>query len=189
MDDLDLSDLSDDQVVGLAVALAREAMRRNPALQAAFQQAIIDERARVEAAANGTARVKQAALQRIREQAERAELEVQRERLRRRVQDALAGYLCQAAAITGRPPAELTLVWKRRDFTRGSGPRLQLNAGATGEDASWHLVDFLEASQQLHTSPGLHDKHATLLPWAREACAAIRALGIDRATVIKGIEL
>ncbi len=189
-ENLDFSDLSDDQIVGLAVALAQEAMRRNPALSAAFAQALLDERERVEAAARGSQQAKQHAARVIAEQAEKAELEVQRERLRQQRQAALAQYLRRAADITGRAVSELTLVWKRHeDFQPKSGPHLQLNAGATGASSSWHLVNYSERTQQLRTSPALHVKQADLLPWAREVCAAVRALGVDHTTVIKGIEL
>jgi hypothetical protein len=187
--DLDFSDLSDDQLVELAIALAREAMHRNPALTAAFGKAVVDERERVEAAARGTDRVKRQAVQKIEEQARAAEEERQRELFRRRDRDALAAYLRRAAAMVGRPVAGLTLVWKRSDFGRGAGRRLQLNAGATGEDASWHLIDYAEGAQRLHTSPGLAAAATEMLAWARETCAAVRALGIDRTIIVKGIEL
>lgn len=46
MDELDFSGLSDDQLVELAIAIAKEAARRNPALQAAFAEALATERRR-----------------------------------------------------------------------------------------------------------------------------------------------
>lgn len=77
-EELDFSDLTDDQIVELAVALAREAMRRNPALAAAFEQSLLDERARVEAAARGTEQAKRAAAAELEAQAKRAEAARQR---------------------------------------------------------------------------------------------------------------
>lgn len=188
-DELDFSELSDDQVIELAVALAREAMSRNPALQAAFAQSLLDERERAQAAARGRGRMKLAETARIEQQAAQAAAEVARERERKRVQNALGQYLLAASAIISKPPAQLTMVWKRSDFGRGDGPRLQLNQGVTGIDASWHLADYVEQQQRLYTSPALHRLQAELLPWCRETCAAIRALGVDRTAIIRGIEL
>jgi len=188
-DALDFSDLTDDQVVELATALAREAMRRNPALAAAFEQSLLDERARVEAAARGTERAKRAAAAELEAQAQRAEAARQQEQLRQRQQFALAEYLRQAAGIISKSPAEITLVWNRTHFERGKGPKLQINQGATGTETRWHLIDYVPSTDQLYTSPGLHKLHAELLPWCREAVAAIHALGLRTSIAIKGIEL
>ncbi|CBA14778.1 hypothetical protein [Xanthomonas albilineans] len=187
-DDLDFSELSDDQIVELAVALAREAMRRNPALQAAFAQALLDERERVEAAARGSARVKQAAAQRLEQDAERAELAAERERRRQRIHGALVAYLARLAEIIGRPLGELTLVWKPKDYGRGPGPRLQVNQGATGADVRWHLLDFVAVDERLYTSPGLRSRQTELLPWFREVAAVANAFGLVHTFVVKGIE-
>lgn len=188
-DDLDFSELSDDQLVELAVALAREAMRRNPALQAAFAQALLDERERVEAAARGGARAKREAAQQLEEEMHRAAAAMAREQRRRRVQAALAAYLGRLAELLGKPVGEMTLVWKPKDFGRGPGPRLQVNQGTTGAEARWHLLDFVELDQRLYTSPGLHGRQADLLPWCREAAAAVHALGVKGTIVIKGAEV
>lgn len=188
-DDLDFSDLTDDQIVELAVALAREAMRRNPALAAAFEQSLLDERARVEAAARGTERAKRAAAAELEAQAQRAEAARQQEQLRQRQQFALAEYLRRVAGIIGKSPAEITLVWNRTHFERGKGAKLQINQGATGTETRWHLIDYVPSTDQLYTSPGLHKLHAELLPWCREAVAAIRALDLRTGIAIKGIEL
>lgn len=188
-DDLDFSDLTDDQIVELAVALAREAMRRNPALAAAFEQSLLDERARVEAAARGTEQAKQAAAAELEAQAARAEAARQQERLRQRRQFALAEYLRQVAGIISKSPAEITLVWNCAHFERGKGPKLQVNQGATGTDANWHLIDYVPSVDQLYTSPGLHKLHAALHPWCRETVATIRALDLRTSIAIKGIEL
>ncbi|HMQ97243.1 MAG TPA: hypothetical protein PKC42_04050 [Candidatus Nanoperiomorbaceae bacterium] len=188
-EELDFSDLTDDQIVELAVALAREAMRRNPALAAAFEQSLLDERARVEAAARGTEQAKRAAAAELEAQAKRAEAARQKEQLRRRQQTILAEYLRRAALVIGKPAADITLVWNLSHFERGKGPKLQINQGATGTDTRWHLVDYVPATDQLYTSPGLHKKHADLLPWCRETVAAIHALNLRKSIAIKGIEL
>ena len=187
---LDFSDLNDDQLVELAVELAREAMRRNPALVAAFEQALLDEYERVAAAARGAEKAKKAAAAVLEAQTERAEALRHRELLRRREQDALAEYLRQVADIIGKPVDQLTLVWNKNPWGRDKGPKIQVDSGAVGVgNAMWHLVDYLTEKQQLYTSPGLHDKQAELLPWCREVHAVITALDIRQRVAIKGIEL
>ncbi|MCV6328583.1 hypothetical protein [Pseudomonas aeruginosa] len=56
MDELDFSGLSDDQLVELAIAIAKEAARRNPALQAAFAEALATEREKIDARLRGAER-------------------------------------------------------------------------------------------------------------------------------------
>lgn len=185
---LDFSELSDDQIVELGAALAQEALRRSPATAAAFAQALLDEKERVEAAIRGAAEAKKQEAAAIREQSRRAEAQLARERQRQRVQAALAAYLSSCAAIIGRQAADITLVWLC-DGLHPAGPRLQVNLGATGERAPWHLINYLPGRQQLNTSPGLRNRHADILPWCREAVAAITALGVQKTTVIRGIEL
>nr|WP_308006626.1 hypothetical protein [Xanthomonas albilineans] len=184
-DDLDFSELTDDQIVGLAVALAREAMRRNPALQAAFAQSLLDERDRVEAAARGGEQAKRDEAARIEQQAKAAGDAEARERERQRVHDALAAYLRAGAAIIGHRPQDVTLMWDRTPHqTRGKAPKLRLNPLRQ----QWSLVEYDVTAEDIHTSPGLRSKRAALLPWCREASAAIQALGIDRTTTLRGID-
>lgn len=187
--ELDFSELTDDQVVELAVALAREAMSRNPALQAAFRQALLDERARVEAAERGSEKARKAEEHRIEQQAQAAAEAVLRERERQRVRGALSSYLSAGAAITGHEARNITLVWETSCLARKSNPRLRLALGALGANANWFLVDYGVPDDVLYTSPGLRAKEPQLLAWCREASAAITALGIDRTTQLKGIEL
>jgi len=188
-DDLDFSELSDDQIVELAVALAREAMRRNPALQAAFGQALLDERSRVEAAERGTEAARRAEALRIEQQAKVAEEAAARERERQRVRHALASYLRAGAAIIGHDPCNLTLVWETSCLARGVNPRVRLSLGSLGARATWFLVDYGVPDGVLYTSPGMRNKQELLLPWCREVAAAITALGIQRPTQLQGIEL
>nr|EKU4118476.1 hypothetical protein [Pseudomonas aeruginosa] len=56
MDELDFSGLSDDQLVELAIAIANEAARRNPALQVAFSEALATEKEKIEARLRGAER-------------------------------------------------------------------------------------------------------------------------------------
>ena len=186
MSDLDFSDLTDDQIVGLASALAHEALRRSPALAAAFEQALVTEKERAEALARGAAAARAQTLQQLQEIAQRAEAEQQRELLRQKRRDGLAVFMRQAARITGRPLSDLTLTWNADEY--GKGPHLCLNAGTTGAHASWHLVSYKPREQALRTSPGLRGKSGELLRWAREAAAAAAAIE-PVAAIIQGIEL
>ena len=70
MPDLDFSGLTDDQVVELARAAAREAVLRNPAAKAALEQAIATEAEQLDAEAKGGAAAKQRILDSIRRRAE-----------------------------------------------------------------------------------------------------------------------
>jgi len=188
-DGLDFSGLSDDQIVEMAVGLAREAMRRNPALEAAFAQALLDERERVEAARRGTEQARKDEARRIETQAKAAEGALVRERERRRVHDALAGYLRQASTITGIELAELVLVWETRSQIRRPNPRLRLALGPMGARSNWFLVDYGVPVDEFHASPGMRARGAALLAWCREAAAAFTALGIERTMELKGIEV
>lgn len=183
---LDFSGLTDDQIVELAAALAHEALLRSPALAAAFEQTLIDEKQRAEALARGAAQARARTLRDLEEVGRRAEMQQQKELLRQKRRDALAVFVRQAAEITGRPVAELTLAWHGDYY--GKGPRMHLNAGATGQHADWHLVDYDARSQALRTSPGLRAKTAELLQWAREASAAAAAIE-PLACVIQGVEI
>ncbi|WP_168710674.1 hypothetical protein [Pseudomonas aeruginosa] len=168
MDELDFSGLSDDQLVELAIAIAKEAARRNPALQAAFAEALATEREKIDARLRGAERARQYEIQQAERVAEAA----------------------SKAYLIGRPPQELTLVWKTSDWTRRvSGPRLQVNLGSTGTDVKWHLIDYAEATDQIWTSPALAKLTPSLQPWAREVCVAVRAINFDRTTVARGAEI
>jgi len=184
-DDLGLSALTDDQLVELGIAVAREALSRNPAMQAAFAQSMLDERARVEAAAQGAEKARDAEAKRIAKQAEVAFEHEARERQRLKVQGAMAEYLRRGAEIIGQAPSNITLVWTTSNIPR-TRPRLQLSLG---KKSSWHLVDYGASDDELYTSPGLRPKRVELLPWCREASAAIRALGVDRDMSVNGEEL
>lgn len=192
MSGLDFSDLTDDQIVELAIGLARESMRRNPALAAAFQQALLDEKERVEAAARGSAAAKKAAALAVERKASEDAARIERERIaaqeQARIKNALSACLYAGARIAGKPAEAVTLVWVTRHYCK-PGVQLLLNQGTAGADANWHYIKYLADSKTLHVSPGLHAKKAEAEAWAQEACATIRALGITRTTVLKGVEL
>lgn len=186
MGNLDFSDLTDDQIVELAVGLAHESMRRNPALVAAFQNAIITEKERIEAAAAAASIVKKKSLLDLRKEQERIQTAQLREQKRQERRDKMAIFLRKASEITGRDVCDLTLCWNCMYL--GNGPRLHLNAGTTGDITSWHLVEYRPDNLMLKTSPGLRSKTSDLLVWARETIAALEVLNLN-SIVLNGVEL
>ncbi len=188
MSDLDFSDLSDDQLVELGIAIANEALRRQPAVAAALKEGMVAEAERIDAQLRGQEKAKQQSLKALEEQAHKAQAVQEREKLRRRTAEAVGRYLGALAVLIERPVAELTLVWKPSDFGQ-SGPHIEVNLGMTGEFARWHLVKYIEREQSLVTSPGVRKKALEVKAWAIETCAAIRALGVDRTIVVTGAEL
>ncbi|MGV8259698.1 hypothetical protein [Pseudomonas aeruginosa] len=189
MDELDFSGLSDDQLVELAIAIANEAARRNPALQVAFSEALATEKEKIEARLRGAERARRYEIQQAERVAEAAGKAVADEKMRSKRTELLRRYLEQVAGLIGKAPQELTLVWKSSDWTRAPGPRLQVNLGSTGTDVKWHLIDYAETTDQIWTSPALAKLIPSLLPWAREVCVAVRAINIDRTTVARGAEV
>lgn len=188
MDDLGLDELTDDQLVELALVVAREAARRNPALQAAMRESLEEERLKLEAQARGAAQARAAARRRAEEIASRAVQEVEDRKLSSQRNAALSRYLEQAADIISRDVRTVTLVYKPR-CTQGraaGGAELLVNAGTAGELARWHLVDYADKAQHVWTTPALESRKLELIAWGKEACAAARALKIDRTTTIFG---
>ncbi len=188
MDDLGLDELSDDQLLELAIVVAREAARRNPAMQAALAESLDEERLRLEAAARGAENARATARARAERVAARAVTEVEKRKLAAQTQAALVRYLAQVAELIGRRPEEITLVYApHRSAGRcAGGAELIVNAGTAGEMAKWHLVDYADSTQHVWTSPGLNSKQSALIAWGIETCAAARALQIDRVTTIIG---
>lgn len=184
---LDFSDLSDDQIVALASALAHEALRRNPAVAAAFEAALLTEQERAQAAVRGAQAGKAALLRQVEEISQRAAQEQAREETRQQRRKAMGVFVHRAAQITGRAVSDVTLVWSGV-FTGPSGNHLFLNAGASGEEVTWHLVDYCPKTESIRVGWMLEKKKSDLLQWAREAAAAARALGVSNIT-IKGLEL
>lgn len=183
---LDFSELTDDQIVELASALAHEALMRNPAVAAAFQQALLTEQERAEAAMRGAQMGKARQRRQVEEIHRRAAEEQGREELRQRRHAAVAGFVRRAAQLVGRDPADVTLVWMDQ---YGKGHRLYLNAGTSTEGyGAMHLVDYTPQSEAIRVSWALDKRKADLLVWAREAVAALRAFSIN-SIFIKGIEL
>lgn len=184
---LDFSQLSDDQIVALASGLALEALRRKPAVAAALEKALATEQERVQAAMRGAQAGKQAQLHAVHEINRRAAHEQAREELRQHQRKLMAVFVRKAAEITGRALHDVTLVWTET-FTGASGHRLYLNAGATGDEVTWHLINYCPKTESLRVGWMLEQRKAGLLLWAREAAAAAKALGLNHITV-KGIDL
>lgn len=186
MSDLDFSELSDDQIVGLATALANEALRRSPALAAAFKDTLITEKERVEAAAKGAAKAKKDALDRAQQLQQRIEAEHLKELERQKTRSRTAGLLIDVARIVERDVTDVTLILT----SAPSGiPRLYLNPGTdTNGYGSFNLVQYDIGTKKIRTSWKLDAKKKELLKWAETTVAALRAMQISSITV-KGIEL
>ncbi|MCU8941759.1 hypothetical protein [Pseudomonas aeruginosa] len=99
MDELDFSGLSDDQLVELAIAIAKEAARRNPALQAAFAEALATEREKIDARLRGAERARQYEIQQAERVAEAASKAVADEKMRSKRTELLRRYLEQVAYL------------------------------------------------------------------------------------------
>lgn len=184
MDDLDLSMLTDDQIVGLATALATEALRRSPALTAAFRDALITEKERIEAAARGGAQAKKEALAREEQLSKQLEDENQREIARQRIRQKLSGLLKEGARIAGRDIADVTLVLTSFPYER---PMLYLNPGtSTATTGAVNLVHYDIHRQLIRTSWKLEPQKIELLRWAEATAAALRAMNISEIKVIGG---
>ena len=187
MSGLDFSELTDDQLVELASALAHEALLRNPAVAAAFQQALLTEKERADAAMRGARMGKARQAQAIEDVHRRAAEEQSREELRQRKHQVMAGFVRQAAQIVGRELVDVTMIWSH-SYHR-DGPHLLLNPGTNTEViGALHLLDYCPKTEALRTSWALDKQKPALLTWAREASAAARALG-DQHIMIRGIEL
>lgn len=186
MSGLDFSDLSDDQIVELAAGLAREALARNPAVAAALSQALLSEKEKADAALAGARMGRARQRQQIEDIHRRAAQEQAREEMRQKNLAALGVLVKRAASIVGRELQDVTLVWMT-DQHRGA--QLLLNPGTNAEQIGVaHLVDFLPKTERLRTSWALDSRKPAILLWAREAAAALRAMGVSHITA-RGIEL
>ena len=187
MDDLDFSGLTDDQIAGLAAALAQEALRRSPAMAAAFEQALRDERQKAEAMLKGQEKARGIAAEEVEDRAFRAELEVKKEELKKKTVDAMRQYLIAAATILDKDYRNITLVW----IPPGNGvtEKLCINAGSTGMYTYWHLFKYEPRTEGVYASPAAKRKLKELHALGKEVIAAIRASKFCSTLVIKGIEL
>lgn len=185
-DGLDFSDLSDDQIVELASALAHEALLRNPAVAAAFKQALLTEKERAEAAMRGARAGKARLIQEVEGIHQRAAEEQAREELRQRQHAAISTFVRQGALIVGRAISDVTLVWSN-DY--GHGHHLYLNAGVSTETVgALHLVDYFPNTESIRVSWALESRKGDLLQWCRETTSAMRTLKLSSVT-FKGIDL
>ncbi|MBG5793160.1 hypothetical protein GHT80_26150, partial [Pseudomonas aeruginosa] len=125
MDELDFSGLSDDQLVELAIAIAKEAARRNPALQAAFAEALATEREKIDARLRGAERARQYEIQQAERVAEAASKAVADEKMRSKRTELLRRYLARIShrkRCTGPSDARKLLCKERFSATTESGP-------------------------------------------------------------------
>lgn len=170
---LDFSGLSDDQLVELVREACQEAVRRNPAVEAATRQVMIDEaeRARVarEAATAETAvlrarereRIAREAAEQVRradEEANRArrqaEAEAEADRAREAAeasQRAAMSWLRRAAeAANGRKPSSISLLKIKTNY----GNRVLLNPGSDRYQRD-HLADYNIDRKSISTTKDL----------------------------------
>jgi hypothetical protein len=184
---LDFSDLTDDQIVELATALAREALSRNPALAAAFGSALETEQERAASELRAAKAAKALQQRSLDDARQRLAVAQAQEELRQQQHEAMAVFVRKGAALVGRSLDDVTIVWSSLNCGK-SGPRLYLNAGTNTEIVTWHLVDYCPRDEGIKVGWALVKQKAELLQWAREATAALEVLRITQIT-IKGIEL
>ncbi|MCA0240194.1 MAG: hypothetical protein LCI02_04985 [Proteobacteria bacterium] len=186
MTELDFSGLTDDQVVDLARAAAREAVMRNPAARAALASAVASDAEQLAAQAAGGAAAKQRVLDSIRARAEREGIERHAAREQQRWQESLRGHLISAAAIVGRGPHELTI----SDYDDGSGQRVRIVLGANPAGPGWCFVQYDLRRDRITMSPALKPKELEARAWALAFHAATRdPNGVHRRTILRGAEL
>lgn len=187
MPDLDFSGLSDDQVVELARAAAREAVLRNPAAKAALEQAIATEAEQLDAQVRGGAAAKQRILDSIRRRAESEALARHEAEEEAAWSRSLQKHLLAAAELVGRPASDITA----SDYHDGGSRLVRIVTGANPAGPGWYLVLYNPATDTIATSPALRSKHAQALAWAREFHAATRdpAGKYHREAILKGIDL
>lgn len=167
MSELDFSDLSDDQIIELARAIALEAVRRSPAMQAAFDEAIVSEAERLDAEARGGAAAKQRRLREIEERAERNAIEQAKQEQKAKWRATLLPLAEQAAAIVGRGVDEITV----SDYHDGASRKIRVTLGPN-VDAGWFLIEYNPKTDSVYTSPGVRPRSAEALAWARAFAAA-----------------
>lgn len=186
MPDLDFSGLTDDQVVELARAAAREAVLRNPAAKAALEQAIATEAEQLDAQVRGGAAAKQHILNTLRRQAEAEVLKQHEADERARWEKALRPHLLSAADLVGRQPAEITV----SDYHDGGSRRVRIVTGPNPAGPGWYLVLYDPSKDAVYTSPAMRSKQAQALEWARAFHAATRDPNkqFHRQVVLRGID-
>jgi hypothetical protein len=199
--DLDFSELSDDQLVGLVRAALQECVRRNPAVTAAVKAAVLDEAEKakiaIEAGNREAARLRalerervaKEAAEAVKKQAE-AQAAIGREaRIAREVAEATAkaaeeaGYeadvLARAAAILGRNT--ISVIVTPNDPAYGAGTRVLINPGRARYERE-HLVDYVGApTNRIKTAREFTGKKAELIPFCAELAARWKnySAGVD----------
>lgn len=195
MNSLDLSALTDDQLIGLIRACLREAVARNPAVHAAMRAAVVDEAEAAQIAVEATEReaAKIRALQReriAREAAERMRREYEAQEAvaakfaaKRAGEEAAAAgaaklraemdWLARIASLVGGRPGELSLLFL---YTK-SGRRVILNQGGDNRYGKDHLVDWRAADNAIKTAGHLVPAKPKLVQFCAEFHAAHRANG------------
>lgn len=181
MSDIDLSGLSDDQLVALARACCIEAIRRGAVTQDVVQDMMLTEAERARVLRNATNIEIAAVRAREREQlaldaAEKVRIEAAKAAAAQAMERAAAraaetemmerDILRQAAAACGLSPREISVL----QITGHYGRRVLINQGSR-QYARDHLVDFDVKSERIKTVKRLMAAKKVLIP----ICAAIAA--------------
>ena len=175
-DDLDLSQLTDDQLIALARLVAAEVAQRGSDVHAAAQQVALDEAeklriakraAELEAAAARDAerkRIAEDARRAVRDATSAAATTAKLDRARR-IQEAQRRWIARAAALVDQPPGEITVC---RALT-AYGDRVLINLG--DRYARDHLVDYNVGTAAIKTSRALIARKTELTAYCIGFCA------------------
>lgn len=189
MEGLDLSGLTDDQLIALAQACCVEAVRRSPAAGEAMQDMMLSEAEKVRIAKAATESERAAARARERERIareaeaqERARTAVQErvrqeeaaqaaaERARQTAEDASVramGWLREAAALTERHPRDISIVC----YPSAAGRRVLINPGSYRYTRQ-HLANYNVKTAEISTVAGAVKNKPALV----ELCARLSEL-------------
>lgn len=201
MDDLGLTDLTDDQLIALLRAVMAEAGRRHAAVAAASQEAYLDEaeRARIakEAAKREAAKLRAAERERVAKEAAEAvrqrvakeAVEAGRDKARqasaaaaaeeRQRQAEAKEWLQRAASLVDREPGEISLIWVHTRF----GSRILINEGCD-RYAREHLVDYRAKDKTIKTTRALVQRKPDLIA----LCVEFAARHDGRETILCGAD-
>jgi len=177
--DVDLTGLSDDQLIGLLKAGLYEARRRNPGVYAAAEGAMLEETEKVQiqnaAAERESAKLRALERERVAREAEeqvRAEFEANQCEAHRKTQreavdkaarkmaekDACEkGWLTRAAELTERKPENISIVVANTSY----GRRVMINDG-NDRYARTHIVDYYPEKETIKIERGLTSKKIEL---------------------------
>lgn len=184
MDDLDLSVLTDDQLVALARACVLEASHRRGAAGTAMEQMMLDAREKMQIARDATEAEIAAMRAAERERVANEAAATARRTQQRQTQDQAAAkmraaserlaedkarlrnVLMEAGIIVQKPPQGLTVTYAKTY----NGVRVLINQGP--RYSSEHLLDYNVETKQIRSSRSLVPHKPALAAWAVAFAAA-----------------